>query len=732
MKDSSTGGAVQKFSDPGELPRKALVLMMIAAFALGLLSLSGLTVSALGALLVLLTDGLMAMFVLVAAGGYGYAVFRRLAPKTPPLLALATSAAVGLWLLSTAMMIVGSAIGGALTGFVWWPVIGGGVVLALVQGHKAMGAVSVPRKFRGGALVWVLVAAGAGMWLAGAAMPPGLVGGLTMDVYDVLEYHLQLPREYYEAGSISTLTHNVYSHYPLGSEMLYLLGMCLRGGPHAGAYLAQLMNGMFAIVAVVGVFGALREDDDFAARATIGVLATAPVVLYFSWIAMAEMSQFCYLALGLVWLREWLRQGGGRCALWLGAMAGAACAMKYLSVGLIAGPLLVVMLAVSVRNARRIGQFGLAVAMTAALFAPWLVRNAAATGNPVFPLATKTFGAGHWSAESAQRWRNGHSPRLPTILPETAEQGKKPVKRQLSRREAAARLLGGMRPYHDNSPLDPAHLLVILAIGTLVAMFRRPRATPGWDWALAAVLVMQFVIWAWATHDMPARFISVAIVPLAMLVGRGLSRLSHVKELRLGRLKQSAGIGGRWGLAPAGLLLVAISWTNLLSARASFSLEIETLAKRKLIDTSALPMGMQITPPPEEGLALIGDATAFRFPPRTLYATVFDTHPLEATFAESRSSDELAARLREMGVREVRVRWPEIGRLAATYGWPEAMTPDRLRRLLALCPSEDLYSYRTDEKGHLVKDEKGNPIKGGLILTVYTVPSLEPPATQPK
>ena len=442
MKDSSTGGEAEKFSDPGELPRKALVLMIIVAFALGLLSLSGLSGTAIaGALLVLLTDGFMALFVLVAAGGYGYAVFRRLAPKTPPLLALATSAAIGLWLLSTAMMIVGSTIGGALTGFVWWPVIGGGVVLALVQGHKAMGAVSIPSKFRGGALVWVLVAAGAGMWLAGAAMPPGLLGSITADAYDILEYHLQLPREYYDAGSISTLTHNVYSHYPLGSEMLYLLGMCLRGGPHAGAYLAQLMNGLFAIVAVVGVFGALREDDDFAARATIGVLATAPVVLYFSWIAMAEMSQFCYLALGLVWLREWLRHPAGRCALWLGAMAGAACAMKYLSVGLIAGPLLVVMLAVSVRSVRRIGQFGLAAAMTAALFAPWLVRNAAATGNPVFPLATSVFGAAHWSQELAQRWREGHSPRPPTIRDGTDEDGK-PVFRQLTRREATARLLG--------------------------------------------------------------------------------------------------------------------------------------------------------------------------------------------------------------------------------------------------------------------------------------------------
>ena len=169
-----------------------------------------------------------------------------------------------------------------------------------------------------------------------------------MDSYDVLEYHLQLPREYHDAGRIQTLNHNIYSHFPLGTEMLFLLGMCLRGGAYRGVYLAKLMSGLFGVVAVAGVFGSLRcrgekpsPDDEFRRRATVALLATAPWVIYFSWLAMAELAQICYLALALVWLRRWLKARSARSAGWIGAMLGAACAVKYLSVGLIAAPVLV-------------------------------------------------------------------------------------------------------------------------------------------------------------------------------------------------------------------------------------------------------------------------------------------------------------------------------------------------------------------------------------------------------
>ena len=42
--------------------------------------------------------------------------------------------------------------------------------------------------------------------------------------FDVLEYHLQGPKEYFQAGRIAFLPHNVYTSMPFGVEMLHLDG----------------------------------------------------------------------------------------------------------------------------------------------------------------------------------------------------------------------------------------------------------------------------------------------------------------------------------------------------------------------------------------------------------------------------------------------------------------------------------------------------------------------------
>ena len=40
---------------------------------------------------------------------------------------------------------------------------------------------------------------------------------------------------------------------------------------------------------------------------------------------------------------------------------------------------------------------------------PWLLKNAVATGNPVYPLAYSVFGANDWSPEMDAKWKTGHT-----------------------------------------------------------------------------------------------------------------------------------------------------------------------------------------------------------------------------------------------------------------------------------------------------------------------------------
>ena len=57
--------------------------------------------------------------------------------------------------------------------------------------------------------------------------------------FDVCEYHLQAPKEFFQQGRITFLPHNVYANMALGTEMLSLLAMVVAGDWWWGAWRAR-------------------------------------------------------------------------------------------------------------------------------------------------------------------------------------------------------------------------------------------------------------------------------------------------------------------------------------------------------------------------------------------------------------------------------------------------------------------------------------------------------------
>ena len=123
-------------------------------------------------------------------------------------------------------------------------------------------------------------------------------------------------------------------------EMLFLLGMVLRGGPYEGMYLAKFLHGAMGVLAVLAIITTHKRNDSRGGLFSGVLLATAPFMLYLSWLAMVELAMIFYLTLAVLWLREWLNDGNWRVCLCLGTMLGCACAVKYLSVGFILAPVL--------------------------------------------------------------------------------------------------------------------------------------------------------------------------------------------------------------------------------------------------------------------------------------------------------------------------------------------------------------------------------------------------------
>ena len=83
-----------------------------------------------------------------------------------------------------------------------------------------------------------------------------LGGTLTPVDFDVREYHLQVPKEFYQNGRIGFLRHNVYGNMPLGSEMLCLAAMALTGDWWFGALVGKTVMALAALLTAAGLFAA--------------------------------------------------------------------------------------------------------------------------------------------------------------------------------------------------------------------------------------------------------------------------------------------------------------------------------------------------------------------------------------------------------------------------------------------------------------------------------------------
>src|SRR5256714_7551625 len=181
-----------------------------------------------------------------------------------------------------------------------------------------------------------------------AVLPPGLLWRDEPNAYDVTEYHLQVPREWYEAGQIIPLHHNVFSYFPFNVEMHYLLAMHLCGGPWNGMYLAQLMHVSFIALTVLAIYALLVERSKPAAIVACAIAGATP---WFSLLAPVAYNEgglllFGTLAIGLA-LRGLRESSATRWMILAGVMAGFACGSK-----LTAGPMILIPLPVIVALAR--------------------------------------------------------------------------------------------------------------------------------------------------------------------------------------------------------------------------------------------------------------------------------------------------------------------------------------------------------------------------------------------
>ncbi len=536
--------------------------------------------------------------------------------------------------------------------------------------------------------------------LVAACFPAGSLWHTEGNGYDVLEYHLQLPKQYLASNSIMPVTGNIYSYLPLNIEMLYMLVGSLGkiALPPADLYElvygSQMLNVLITLLTAaaiaIAVPGISRRSRLLAALAYLaipwtlvtgslayndggaclfGVLALA-AVLHAPWhkaLAVGGQPQCenCAGAAGIANSTSPRLSDSAITCLLTGILLGLAVGCKMTAGVMFALPVAAILLA-----GRHWKKLLVTSLVALALYSPWMIRSMAAThtskslGNPVFPLFAQTLGMDHWTARLADRFDRGHRPpaRLAGLnghLRALAQQSL--LDRQWSPGAAAfAGLFGKTR--FTTPPGTPwiARLGIIWLVfvpAALVALLRGRMAL-----MLLLVLVVQVLAWLTCTQ-LEARFLLPAAVPLVWLTALAADAIGGLPRMFMGMLALQA------------LFCALLLWpeAHLLfgpqPANRPLALGRIFLLPEDWIDED-IPPG---TFTANTTIYLEGYSASLYVRGKVIYSTVFDRNLLAQ---QLRKGPRAAARwLITHRVNYLVVDAMEIARLRRTYGFDRVVTP---------------------------------------------------------
>lgn len=501
--------------------------------------------------------------------------------------------------------------------------------------------------------------------------------------FDVKEYHFGGPKEYFLNGRVGFLEHNVYTSFPFLAEMLIYSSMLLSGDWETGALVGKSVLFWFAPFTAYGIllFGARNRQQAAGVWGALIYLST-PWIARMTLIAYVEGPLTAYLfATFYMACRAWnapenepvVDADSGQRRLFetrrsivvswglCGAFAASAMACKYpglilavLPAGLAMAALLFVRRDSTDVAFRSVVAFALGAAIAAG---PWLLKNMAETGNPVYPLAYNVFGGPYWSPERDAQWKAAHS------------------STDYSPR-AFLYNLGDVLGNNDwHGPLLFAFApLALLTRGRTRRHLAAGMAYVGW----------LFLSWWLFTHRID-RFWTPLISVTAALAGFGVAALETGPRLVQFSTRAVLALGWIYSLAIVtsdicGYNAWLIDLDRAMEQTAAITAP-EVAAINREMASGRLPGNFRVL--------CVGEAELFDAKFRYDYNTVFDDLLLERWIGRGdgstslRSADEIRREFSERGVTHILVNWLEILRYRRTYGYAEFARPQVFQQLQA-------------------------------------------------
>ena len=527
--------------------------------------------------------------------------------------------------------------------------------------------------------------------------------------YDVLEYHLGAPAQYLRAGSMSFLHDNIYATFSENGEMIFLLPMMLADGKIAGLPGAHVLLTASWILSILGTYALARRlecsmSGAYDRSASPGPIAAA---LVFALIPMGSQlaadfyvehiqSLFHIAALlcGCAFLSDFkirrlfndrARSNPTGWLICAGLFAGLCSGAKYTGLIFTLAPLAVFLpgFCLSVGTVFDavvvLGQLSMSALL---VFAPWLVRNGWASGDPLHPLGL------------VMRRRIAGASGIPDRL----DHFEAAVRTgELSWRAFAATLKQLMPGFRTRYPED-------IACGPQVCFF----AVPGFASVsnaetlfVAFVFVVDLLAWYFFSHRLN-RFFYPHLTALAALGGLGFGRIWRIEGLRNIAV----------GLCCFAVMMfgpIQLCWVTEMSSRVGVAgnASLIDIAKAQIPEVPVLALAGTVphaSLPPTSRVLFIGEAQTFYCERTPSYSVVFNESLLEEALHKTTSTAEALSYLKQRGITHLYFHYLEWLRLDTSYAL--TLSEDKRRWEFVRWNESENLKLRSDKmKWALIRDK---------------------------
>jgi 4-amino-4-deoxy-L-arabinose transferase-like glycosyltransferase len=374
---------------------------------------------------------------------------------------------------------------------------------------------------------------------------------------DALTHHLALPKLWVQRGGINETPEIVFSYYPQLVDLLYVLPLLI-GHDIAAKYL----HFAFALATTLLVFLFVRRRLGPAWAALAGLMfLTIPLIMKLSVTVYVDLGMIFFTTAALFAGVLWLEQPARLRWLVLAALCiGLALSTKYNAlISFLVLSLLLPFFFLNSRkdkaseqlNAVRYGVIFVGVALLA--FSPWLIRNYALTGNPVYPLMSGVFASADAVPEAASDTNDAreHARR---VLAEGSGNRPKALGPLLTRKLIYSEslpytLMIPVRIFYEGRDDNPKYFdgrlnPLLLLLPVLLLFLARKEGMKYPEIPFFAAFAALVILLTFITIDMRVRWVAAIVAPLVVLATYGLFAIDGTVARKSGSRAIANGVTG--------------------------------------------------------------------------------------------------------------------------------------------------------------------------------------------